>query len=169
MFILLFIVVFSLSIGYSYLNTGLNITGHANIKDNRWDIYFDNIQIESGSQEATSEPVITNNTTVTYGVTLNNPGEYYEFNIDIVNNGTIDAVLEDISIEPILTTAQREYLNYQVKYTTDEEIDIGDVLTANTTKTIKVIFEYKDIVDTTKYSEEDQDFDISIELLYSQY
>ncbi len=87
-FSVLFFIILSLGIGYAFLTTTLNITGTLNVASSRWDVHFENIEISENSIEATTAPTITEDTTVSFAATLANPGEMYEFTIDIVNDGT---------------------------------------------------------------------------------
>jgi hypothetical protein len=52
---------------------------------------------------------------MTYTVTLNEPGDFYEFTINVVNDGTIDAVLSSINLTE-LTAAQQKYITHVVTY-----------------------------------------------------
>ena len=45
LFTVLFIILLSISLGYALLTTNLNIVGTTIVKDNKWDIYFDNVQV----------------------------------------------------------------------------------------------------------------------------
>ncbi len=54
------------------------------------------------------------NTKVTWTTTLNVPGDFYEFTVDAVNNGTIDAVIT--GIETDATPELPDYVKFTVKY-----------------------------------------------------
>ena len=109
--LLLLIVV--MGVGYAVLQTNLNINGTANIGTNTWNVHFANVQVTTGSVTATTAPQVmgTSTITVNYGVTLDKPGDFYEFTVDVVNGGTIDAVLDSQT----LTGVSSEY-NF-IKYT----------------------------------------------------
>ena len=53
------------------------------------------------------------------------PGDYYEFTVDIINNGTIDAMINNIIMYPTLSTEQAKYLKYEVNY------ENGEIFTAH--------------------------------------
>ena len=110
----LIVILLFISIGYAYLNATLSINGTSMLDSARWDVHFENIQVKNGSVTPTVEPIISNNTTVSFSVTLENPGDYYGFIIDVVNAGTLDAMIESISILPTLTERQQEYFDYSV-------------------------------------------------------
>ena len=100
-----------LGIGYAYLQTTLNITGTSKVKDNTWSVYWDDIQVTAGSvaldpvmvePDGGGEPtpsippkpdLDSNNTSITFGVSLSKPGDYYEFTVKAKNNGSIDAMI----------------------------------------------------------------------------
>ena len=64
-----------IGLGYAFLTSNLNIIGNTNINKNTWGVEFENINVTSGSVEA-STPTISNKTTVNYTVTLDKPGDY---------------------------------------------------------------------------------------------
>lgn len=84
-------------IGYAYLSCNLTINGTSSINNATWDIHFENISVTSGSVSANTPVIDTNKTTVTYDVTLTNPGDFYEFTVDVVNEGSIDGMIDSIS------------------------------------------------------------------------
>ena len=102
--ILLLILVIGISIGYAALANMIKINGTSVVKGSNWNIYWDNVNVESGS--VTGANVITTPTTVgttttevEFSVVLPEPGDYYEFTIDAVNAGTIDAMIEDNGVQ----------------------------------------------------------------------
>ena len=44
------------------------------------------------------------------------PGDFYEFTVDIVNNGIIDTMIDSINKALDLIVAQEKYLNYIIEY-----------------------------------------------------
>ena len=149
--VLLLLVV--ISIGYAVLNTTLNITGKSNISKNTWDIHFENIQIKDGSVETVKIPTIDNNTTVDFETQLNLPGDYYEFTVDVVNNGTIDAMIESIVKEPELSTAQQKYLNYIIEYHNGEQLANKQLVEKESYVTLKVRVELRKDIDASDLPE----------------
>jgi hypothetical protein len=87
-----------LGIIYAILQANLKINGTTKISSNLWDVHFENIivtpesvAIGTGDTAATIDP--TNNCKIDFEVTLSLPGDFYEFTADIVNAGTIDAMI----------------------------------------------------------------------------
>ena len=149
--ILIFIMFIGLTIGYAYLNSSLTIHGSGKIKDAVWDVHFENVQIQEGSVSGdyiTKEATIDDDTTVSYQIRLSKPGDYYEFLVDVVNGGTIDAMIESIQStlgdDPI--DQLPAYLKYEIHYEDDVEILPYQLLSSGKTETLKVRLEYnKDI------------------------
>ena len=77
------------------LSTTLNINGNAEVSAASWDIYLDNVVLNSSSATTTA-PTITDSKTATFSTTLTKPGDFYEFTIDVVNDGSIDAMIDGI-------------------------------------------------------------------------
>ena len=169
-FIYLFFIMLlsTLTLGYSLLSTTLQIEGVGKISKAVWNIHFDNIQPTTGSITPTQEPTISNDTNITFNLKLSEPGEFYEFTADIVNEGTIDAKINSFSILPVLTEAQKKYFNYTVTYSDGTEIKTNDALNAGTTEKIKVRFEYLTQEDTSLYPTEDQEFTFDVDIDYVQ-
>ena len=134
--------VFSLTIVYAALSITLNITGSAEVVASSWDIHLDNIKVTSGSVSGTT-PSITSPTTASFSTTLNMPGDFYEFTIDVVNDGTIDAMIDGITKTPTLTEAQAKYLNYIIEYQNGESINTKQLVAKNSFVRLKVRVEYR--------------------------
>ena len=145
--VLIVVLLIGVTIGYAVINTTLNINGKSSISKNTWDVYFDNIVVKANSVEAVKIPTITDKTTVDFEVALNLPGDFYEFTIDVVNDGTIDAMIDGVTKTPTLTTAQAKYLNYIVEYQNGEPINNKQLVAKNSFVRLKVKLEFrKDLV-----------------------
>ena len=153
------ILILVITIGYAALRTGLNINGTANIPRASWDIHFENVQINENSVsigEGDSAATVNqnDNTEVNYAVTFNQPGDFYEFNVDIKNSGTIDGMIESITstlkindAEPIIIADNKSnlppYLDYSITYSDDIAIKVNHELAAGEKETLKVRLEFK--------------------------
>ena len=145
---LIMIFMIGVTLGYALLNTTLNITGKSNISKNTWDVYFDNVLVSEGSVEAVKSPTIENSTTVDFEVELGLPGDYYEFSVDVVNNGTIDAMIESLVKEPELTDMQKKYLNYSIEYENGIDISSKQLVSKESFVRLRVMIEFRtDILD----------------------
>ena len=134
--------VFTLSIAYAALSTVLEIQGNSEIVASSWDIYLENVQVKNGSVSANA-PSISGNSTLSFDVDLNLPGDYFEFTVDVVNDGSIDAMIDSVVKIPELTTAQAKYIKYEITYENGESINTKQTLKKGTSTPIKVRVEYR--------------------------
>lgn len=106
LFVMLFVALIAgISFGYANLRTTLSINGTTTISKVTWGVVFDNKVITEGSYDpvdsTTGEKINTvelsdNDTTLTYNITLSQPGDFYEFKINVHNTGTLKAKLDAI-------------------------------------------------------------------------
>ena len=137
------IVLMFIVMGYALLSANLDITGNYSIKSMKWDIHFDNPVLSNGSVSGT--PTITDNdTTVSYTFTFSEPTDFYEFSVDVVNDGTMDGIISEIDNDVYDSTGNNkieipDYLEYSIINTTNnKKIEIGQTLAKKTTETYKV-------------------------------
>ena len=143
---LILVCVFTLTIAYAALNAVLTISGNARVSAADWDVYLNNPRVTNGSA-TTDVPVIKTSSTLEFSTTLNMPGEFYEFTVDVVNAGSIDAMIENVVKTPELTANQAKFLNYVITYQNGESITTKQLLAKETSMPIKVRIEYrKDLV-----------------------
>lgn len=145
-----FFVFASVTVGYAALSTTLSITGKGTLSKNSWDIHFENLVIvDNGASVVTTAPTIdSTKTKVSFNITLSKPGDTYEFTVDAVNKGTIDAMLSGFSATS-LTTDQQKYLTYTVTYSDGATISTKDYLKKGTSETIRVRVRFKDDLSAT--------------------
>ena len=135
--LLLIIILLSVTMGYALITTQLKINGSAAIAKNSWIVYWDNPVVSEGSITPTlptlsAEQGSSNNTITTWSNTLNVPGDFYEFTIDAVNNGTIDAMIS--AIDPRVVDQNNNpvdlpsYIKYEVTYVDGKEIEENHLL-----------------------------------------
>ena len=67
-----------------------------------------NQHIQKKNSVTASSPSV-GETSITYEVTLEKPGDFYSFDIDVINDGSFDAQLTKITMSE-LTEAQSKYL-----------------------------------------------------------
>lgn len=140
-----FFVFASVTVGYAALSTTLSITGKGTLSKNSWDIHFENLVIvDNGASVVTTAPTIdSTKTKISFNITLSKPGDTYEFTVDAVNKGTIDAMLSGFSATS-LTTNQQKYLTYTVTYSDGATISTKDYLKKGTSETIRVKVRFKE-------------------------
>ena len=151
--LILVVLLVSIGIGYAFLSQDLTINGTGKVAANNWSIYFDNlvlnqnnVALSTGDSAATINP--TTLTDVTYTITLQKPGDFYEFTVDVVNDGSIDAMIGSVSnklggVEIDATHPLPSYLNYTVTYSDGGPIQVNQLLEQNTSETYKVRLEYR--------------------------
>ena len=163
---IVFVCVFTLSIAYAALNAVLIISGNAEVAASNWNIHLENAKVKNGS--ATSDvPIISGNSLI-FSTTLNMPGDYYEFTVDVVNEGTIDAMIESVTTTPELDASQKKYLKYEVSYANGESIDVKQTLTKKTSMPIKVRLEYRNDLVGSDLPSSSITLSFNVTLVYSQ-
>ena len=170
LFTVLIILLLSISLGYALLSTNLNIVGTTVVKDNKWDIYFDNVQVKSGSVTASTPVIDTAKTTVSYSVNLNLPGDYFEFTVDAKNAGTIDGMVSAVSskLNGTEITTLPNYLEYKISYIDGVAIQNNHLLEAGKTETYKVRVGYKKDIANTDLPSTEQTLNLSFSVTYVQ-
>ncbi len=154
----------TIGVGYAYLSSNLKLAGTANIAKTSWNIHFENIKFDDGNIEATTPAKIVNDTTISMDLSLESPGDKYSFDVDVVNSGTIDAMITEI-FKTELTEEQQKYLEYTIKYSTGNEIKEKDLLKKNSKETLKIEIKYKD---GNNYAPNDINAKLSFTLNYVQ-
>jgi len=138
--LVLIVLLVCITVGFSVLSSTLNINGTSTINVPGWDVHFANVNVSSGSVNATTAPSITTDgLSINYAVSLEQPGQYYEFTVQIVNNGTMDAELSSAPVLSGVSTAQDVYTNYTLVYADNNTVPrAGDLIRAGNSRTIKV-------------------------------
>lgn len=154
----------TIGVGYAYLSSNLKLAGTANIAKTSWNIHFSNIKFAEGNVETTTPAKIVNDTTISLDVSLESPGDKYSFNVDVVNSGTIDAMLTEI-FKTELTEEQQKYIEYTIKYSDGNEIKEKDLLKKDSKETLKIEIKYKD---GNNYAPNDINAKLSFTLNYVQ-
>ena len=94
--IALIVAVLGLTVAFAALSTTLTINGTANVNTATWDIHFANLTgpDTTGTGASSSEPILDSTTIDNVNMSVTKPGDSVTYYFDIVNNGTIDAVLD---------------------------------------------------------------------------
>lgn len=94
--IILLLLLIGVTGGYSLLSSNLKITGFSRIGGANWNVHFSRINVLKDSVKASKAPEVTENgenLSISYDVDLRTPGDFYEFTVDVVNDGAVDARL----------------------------------------------------------------------------
>ena len=146
-FKIFFLVIVGMTVGFAALNTTLQLIGTLNISRTTWNIHWTN-PTKVGGVTATKDATLKtgDNTTVEYEVNLANQGDYYEFTVDAINEGTIDAMItgfENKVYENNVEVQKPDYLDFTVTYSDNTQIANNHLLASGETETYKVKVQYK--------------------------
>ena len=153
------------TVAYAALSTVLNVSGTVVKKGNLWNIYFTNPSSASIVGTATGSSINIQASSLNFQVSLYKPGDKVTYTVDIKNGGTIDAVLNSISLTG-LDTAKSNSLNYTVTYSNGSTIKEGDTLNIGASRTIKITVEFDS--SATSLPESDVNLTFGVTLIYGQ-
>ena len=144
-----------ITMGYAYISQVLAINGTGSVDNMDWDIHFESYNVTGNSNivPATEPSTAGNNkTSLTYAVTFDTPGQVYEFTVDTVNAGSLDAMIKSYTstiqvgsgeVKDATVAANiPNYLIYRVTYADDTAIANNHLLAANSFEKIKVHVEF---------------------------
>lgn len=171
------IVLLSITVGYAALSTTLKINGSAVFNKNTWNIYWDDPVVSKGSV-SNVKPTITNdstdqeNTKLIWNVDLD-IGDFYEFTVYAVNNGSIDAMITDI--ESSTNEELPSYIKLDITYADGTAPAIGDILKKkNDVSTrikykVRVYFDEEELtIDDLNKMSENPSYTFTVGITYSQ-
>ena len=164
MIFMLVLALMFISIGYAFVYSDLKLEGLTTLTKQTWNVYFDNLVVTEGSVTPITAASLSGEypTTVNYSVKLENPGDFYEFTVDAVNDGSIDAMINTISS----TNNGNEislpsYIEYKVSYFTGQKLKEKHLLKSNDSIKYKIgIYFKKDI--TKEQLENSQPLDLRL-------
>lgn len=150
-YMILLVLLLAISLGYAAISTTLKITGIANIHKHSWRVYWTNPQVTEGSvtntpPDITEEDGDPEDTEVVWDITLNLPGDFYEFTVDAVNEGSVDAMIQNIT--PTVSPALPDYISYTLTYDDGDPVEQNQMLpkavdsNTPTVETFKVRIEF---------------------------
>ena len=171
--LLLIILLLLISVGFSVINSTININGSSIINTPTWNIYFDNIRTTYGSVSGINvvkEATIETPTSVEYSIYLKEPGNYYEFKVDVVNAGSIDAMVDIVSskMNNVEITTLPNYLKYSVTYSDGNTIKQKDALDSGERESYKVRIEINRDINEEDLPEEEQTLSLTFSVTYKQ-
>ena len=160
--LVLILLILLVSVGYVLITTTISVDGESTIKNAKWDVHFENLSVNPKSVKATLPAKIRSNntTTINYGVDLERKGDFYEFYVDVVNDGTLNAKFSSSPFIYGLSDKQEKYIDCHVTYANGTEINQDDKLKKNTRKRIKVNMKYREDVEKKDILYEDMKLDL---------
>ncbi len=114
--IALSVVVIAMSIGFATIERDLSISGTVNLTGNKFDVKFKDNSYQESTGSVAATGVTLSGTSGTFTVTLDKPGDFYEFTGVIQNAGDFDAALKSVTLTNSLTAEQKKYVTYTVTY-----------------------------------------------------
>ncbi len=155
--IIMCIAILFMIVGYAAFSANLNINGTANIAST-WQVLFTKIEEVSKSSGVTIKSAPTaSGTTATFNLDVQFPGDTIVYKITVENQGTIDAIINDITA----SKAGNDAIKFNIT-----GIKKGDVLTKGTSTTFNVEITYD--INTTKQPT-DLNEALTMEINYIQY
>ena len=152
--LLLLILLLAVTVGFALLSTTLFINGTSRIKSNEWDIHWDGDSITptTGSVTPDTPASVDANGDIAFTVNFDLPGDYYEFTVDAVNEGTIDGIISAVGTKVYAADGETELTGaniptdiiWSVTYADTGAPAVGDILAKRvdadhpTAKTYKV-------------------------------
>ena len=174
-YLLFGVAMLGITLGYAYLNTTLNINGIANVSSASWNVYWDNIQLGSNNVTDITTPATISSglTEVTFNVNFSQPGDTYEFTVDAVNDGTIDAMISTFSKGVYASNGTTpktlpDYLEYTVTYSDGIEIANKQLLESGKTETYKVRVHYKEDITASQLPSTADNYMFKFSITYAQ-
>ena len=149
---------------YAMLLSRLGITGSSLIKGNEWDVHFKNMKVSEGSVNGTSS--LVGNTGVLFNANLDKPGDYYEFSVDVINSGSIDAMVGNYSFGDISDIDH--IVDFKVTYSDGVEINKLDRLTSSGEDKLLIRVEYRSDVSKEDLNTGDIEANFEFEINYVQ-
>lgn len=120
-------------VGYAAFASQLNITGTGNITSN-WKIKITKITSKVLEGSAIDKgTTIPNDLTATFKTSLQSPGDKIQYNVEVSNQGDLDAVLDTINLS--------DSKNPAIKFASSG-MEKGTKLPAGSTKTLTITVEY---------------------------
>lgn len=101
-----------------------------------WNINFTNLMVSKNSKKG---DIKLEDNNINLELILEKENEFFEFTVDIENNGTLNAKLTDFNI---IVENPKKILTYKITYIDKTEIKKGDILYSNDKKTILVRIDY---------------------------
>ena len=167
------VAVLFMAIGFAAYSQTLNINGDVTVKANTWSIHWDQTSyaLSTGSVPLTNEsglPTMTN-TSVSFSADLDKPGDFVEFTIDAVNDGTLNAELTGITLT---NSVNQPYVSYEVAYDgttyTSTTTGLSIPLDADSSATVRVKVSYVEVSNPAQLPQSDVNVTVTASFDYEQ-
>lgn len=155
-----------LCIGYAVLTSNLNVNGIFSFSKNEWNVYFDNIVLDENSSSKELPIISEDKSSVSFNAILSKPYDIYRFYIDVVNDSTLDAMIDSINLTGI-SDVNKRYIDSSITYFDGKSISVNNKLLKDARSVIKVELKYKDI-NTEEIPVANIDLDVVFSINYRQ-
>lgn len=132
-------------------------------KSSNMDVRYENINVLTKN---TGKAKLSDSD-VNFEASLQKPGDYFEFTVDVKNYNNYDVLISAFE-KSILTDEEKRYLDYKVVYSDNSQIELGQVLKSNETKTIKVRLEYKYDITADDLPKNDSNTNLFLNMSFSE-
>ena len=164
-FVLLFV---SIGLGYSIINSSVSLNGSLGISKTTWSVHFANPSILAGSDLQTSAYTLNNDKTqISLNLNFLYPGEAFKLYVEVVNEGTLDAMLGSVNVTG-LTTAQKKLLAYDVTYSDGTPMLANDLLESGKKAELLISVIYGETLTSSEYPTDDQSMSVNVSINYIQ-
>lgn len=165
--LLIIILILLISIGFSFLSSNIGISGLGIFKENSWNLYFDNVIVDKKNTSELSEAIISEDKkTINFSINLEKPGSMYLLYADIVNDGTIDAMLDSLKVNGVPNELDNVIL-IQLTYSDFGEIKKNDLLKQKSSEKIRLLITFLD-PDNSELPSLDGSLNLSLSFNYVQ-
>lgn len=141
--LIILILVLFISIGFAILSANLSINGGVGFNSNNFDVHFENIKVISEDVDySTLEVDSSDNTKINASINFKEPSEIFEYSVDVVNGGGIDAIFDSLTNN--INSTLEDYISVDIKYFDDSSINQNDLLRMGQSKRlrVKIIYNY---------------------------
>ena len=168
--LLLAVVIFT-TVGFAAYTQNLNIGGTVAVEKSKWSIHFDQSSYQLGTDSQAVKVNMASDTSINFTSTLSKPGDHCAFSIQAVNDGTFDAVLNQLEMSS-LSAEQSKYLTYTVSYGgtnfTSTNNSLSTALNKSARSDVVVRVEYVAPTDPAELPSSDVTVNLSLKLVYNQ-
>ena len=175
--ILIIVLLLCMSLGFSYITDTIDEKGILYVKSNTWDVHWDNIVVSPGSVKGDQVPIeahiLDDSTKAEYSIVLKNPGEYYEFRVDSINKGSINAMVEEIDTKFYEEDGKTEkelpnYLEYEFTHLDGRKVIKNELLKTDHIQGFKIKIKFKEDINEEDLPTKDETIIVRQSLVYVQ-
>lgn len=111
---IIYLLLLFISIGFAVLTSNFGATGLASFAESSFNVYIDNVVEESSSVEGTTFNLDSSKTSLSISSSFDKPGDYIDISFYVVNDGTMDAVLDSFRVTGVNGTYFSSSLKYDI-------------------------------------------------------